>query len=71
MRWALDASASPLRSVPGTSPITALRLLGDRARVGALQGPDHAFTAADALALERASFRLQCLLYAYPVCFTL
>ena len=41
-----DASASPLRSVPGTSPITAFRLLGDRARVEAMQGPDHAFTAA-------------------------
>ncbi|MCC6552599.1 MAG: M28 family peptidase [Polyangiaceae bacterium] len=70
MRWAMDAAASPLRSVPGTGPITALRLLGDRSRVHAMAAPDHAFTAEDARSLERASFRLQCLLYSFPACFT-
>jgi hypothetical protein len=70
MRWAIDAAALPWKSVPGTGPVTAARLLGDRSALRAMSAPDHAFTPADRLALERASFRLQCLLYAYPVCFT-
>jgi hypothetical protein len=71
MRWALEEASSPWRSVPGTGPITAARLLGDLSRVRAMSEPGHALTGDDAIALERASFRLQCLLYAYPVCFTL
>jgi hypothetical protein len=71
LRWAFDAAAKPWSSVPGTSPMTAVRLLGDRSRLEAMAEPGHAWTAADPLALERASFRLQCLLYRYPICFTL
>jgi hypothetical protein len=70
MRWAIEEAALPWNSVPGTGPLTAARLLGDRAALRAMSAPDHAFTPADRLALERASFRLQCLLYAYPACFT-
>jgi hypothetical protein len=71
LRWALDAAAMPWRSVPGTGPISAARLLGDRARLRAMDAAGHALTRDDELTLERASFRLQCLLYSYPVCFTL
>ncbi|EYF03963.1 M28 family peptidase [Chondromyces apiculatus] len=70
MHWAMDAAATPWRSIPGTGPISAARLLGDRARVKALLEPGHTFTSEDELSLERASFRLQCLLYSFPVCFT-
>jgi hypothetical protein len=70
MRWALDAAAMPWRSIPGTGPITAIRLLADRARIRAMEPPGRALTREDELALERASFRLQCLLYSFPVCFT-
>jgi hypothetical protein len=70
MRWGIDAAALPWTSVPGTGPVTAARLLGDRAAIRSMSAPDHAFTPEDRLALERASFRLQCLLYGYPVCFT-
>ncbi|AKT38014.1 uncharacterized protein CMC5_021550 [Chondromyces crocatus] len=70
MRWAMTAAATPWRSIPGTGPLSAVRLLGDRARVEALSAPGHAYTPEDVLALERASFRLQCLLYSFPVCFT-
>lgn len=69
--WAFDAAARPWSSIPGTSPLTAFRLLGDRSRLLAMTDPGHAFTPADALSIERASFRMQCLLYRYPVCFTL
>lgn len=73
MRWALEHAASPLRSVPGTSPVTAFRLLGDLSRIRAMSEPGRVTNdeREDAVALERASFRLQCLLYAFPVCFTL
>jgi hypothetical protein len=71
LRWAIDAAARPWSSVPGTGPVTAARLLGDRARLEAMATPGHTFTRADAFSLERASFRLQCLLYRYPICFTL
>jgi hypothetical protein len=70
MRWAIDAAASPFRWIPGTSPITAIRLLADRRRLEAMAEPGHALDAADVGALERASFRMQCLLYSYPACFT-
>ena len=69
--WAFDGAAKPWRSIPGTSPITAFRLLGDASRLRSMNEPGHAFTAEDVLSLERASFRMQCLLYRYPVCFTL
>jgi hypothetical protein len=68
MRWAIEAAALPWRSVPGTGPVTAARLLGDRSALRSMSGDP--FTPEDRLALERASFRLQCLLYAFPVCFT-
>lgn len=68
MRWAIEAAALPWRSVPGTGPVTAARLLGDRSALRSMSGDP--FTPEDRLALERASFRLQCLLYAYPACFT-
>ncbi|UQA58047.1 M28 family metallopeptidase [Polyangium aurulentum] len=71
LRFTIDAAAKPWSSVPGTSPMTAIRLLGDRARLEAMAEPGHVWTAADALSLERAGFRLQCLLYRFPVCFTL
>ena len=61
--WFLDAAVVPWRTPPGTGPLTWARLVGDRSRV---RGGD-----ADAPSLERAGFRVQCLLYAYPVCFTL
>lgn len=71
LRYAFDAAAKPWSSVPGTSPLTAARILGDRARLEAMAEPGHVWTPEDARSLERASFRLQCLLYRYPVCFTL
>lgn len=70
MRWALDQAALPWSSVPGTGPITAVRLLGDRARIRAMTDAAQAPTPEDQLDLERASFRLQCLLYSFPACFT-
>lgn len=70
IRPVLDAAALPWRSIPGTGPLTALRLLGDRARVREIASAGHTFTPDDALALERAGFRLQCLLYNFPMCFT-
>lgn len=70
MLWALEEAAVPWRSVPGTGPVTAIRLRGDLSALRSMSAPSHVFTPADRLALERASFRLQCLLYAYPVCFT-
>jgi hypothetical protein len=66
LRWAIDAAASPRHWIPGTGPITAARLLGDRRRLAAMTAPG----AADVEELERTSFRLQCLLYSYPACFT-
>jgi len=71
LRWALQDAVKPWRSIAGTSPITAFRLLGDSSRLEAMTDPLHVWTSADALAIERASFRLQCLLYQYPICFTL
>lgn len=71
LRWALQDAVKPWRSVAGTSPMTAVRLLGDRSRLEAMNEPLHAWTPEDTLAIERASFRLQCLLYQYPICFTL
>ena len=71
LRFAIGEAVKPWRSIPGTSPITAMRLLGDLSRLDAMADPAHVFVPADALAIERASFRLQCLLYRYPVCFTL
>jgi len=68
--WFLDAAALPWRSVPGTGPITAVKLLGDRSRLRGMRGRRD-FTSDDVLALERASFRVQCLIYAFPACFTL
>jgi hypothetical protein len=70
LRWALDAAASPFHWIPGTGPLTALRLVGDRRRIEATSAPGHTFDPSDVEALERASFRLQCLLYSYPACFT-
>jgi len=69
--WAFEGAAKPWRSIPGTSPITAFRLLGDRSRLAAMNEAGHVFTPDDVLSIERASFRMQCLLYRYPVCFTL
>jgi Peptidase family M28 len=71
LRWAFDAAVKPWSSISGTSPMSAVQLLRDRSRLEALADPLHVWTAADALAIERASFRLQCLLYRYPICFTL
>jgi hypothetical protein len=71
LRWAFDAAVKPWSSISGTSPISGFRLLGDRSRLEAMADPLHVWTPADALAIERASFRLQCLLYRYPICFTL
>jgi hypothetical protein len=70
MRWAIDAAASPFHWIPGTGPITALRLLGDRQRLHALAEAGHEIDPEALGSLERASFRMQCLLYSYPVCFT-
>lgn len=70
MRWAIDAAASPFHWIPGTGPITALRLLGDRQRLHALTEAGHELDPEALGSLERASFRMQCLLYSYPVCFT-
>lgn len=71
LRWAFDAAVKPWTSISGTSPFSLFRLLGDRSRLESLADPLHVWTPADALAIERASFRLQCLLYRYPICFTL
>jgi len=71
LRFSFDAAVKPWSSVPGTGPVTLARLLGDRARLEAMTDPSHAWTADDARSIERASFRLQCLLYRYPICFTL
>ena len=71
LRYAFDAAAKPWSSVPGTGPITWARILGDRSRLEAMVEPGHVWTPEDARAIERASFRLQCLLYRFPVCFTL
>jgi hypothetical protein len=71
LRWALREAVKPWRSISGTSPITGARFLGDLSRLDAMADPAHVWTPADALAIERASFRLQCLFYRYPVCFTL
>ncbi len=71
LRWAFDAATKPWSTIPGTSPISYARLVGDRSRLQAMEDPGHVFTAADVLAIQRASFRMQCLLYRYPVCFTL
>jgi hypothetical protein len=70
-RWFLDAAARPWTAVPGTGPVTLARLVGDRSRLAGMTETGHVFTPDDVLALERASFRVQCLVYAYPVCFTL
>jgi hypothetical protein len=51
--------------------VSAIRLLGDRGRLRAMAAPGHTFDRADVEALEHASFRLQCLIYSYPACFTL
>jgi len=69
--WAIDTAAKPWSTVPGTGPLTLLRLIGDRSRLRDMSGPGYRFTAHDVESLERASFRLQCLLYSYPACFTL
>jgi hypothetical protein len=71
LRWAFDSAVKPWRSISGTSPMSAFRLLGDRSRLESMADPLHVWTPADRLAIERASFRLQCLLYRYPICFTL
>lgn len=71
LRYAFGAAAKPWTSIPGTSPITWARILGDRSRLEAMAEPGHTWTPEDARAIERASFRLQCLLYRFPVCFTL
>lgn len=71
LRWAFDSAVKPWSAVAGTSPITYFRLLGDRSRLEGMADPLHTWTPADALAIERASFRLQCLLYRYPICFTI
>lgn len=71
LRWAFDTAVKPWSSVAGTSPMTFFRLLGDRSRLEEMADPTHIWTPADALAIERASFRLQCLLYRYPICFTI
>jgi hypothetical protein len=68
MLSSISAAIRPWSTLPGTSPMSYVRLLQDRLRLGALTSPS---TAADKVSLERASFRLQCLLYSYPICFTL
>lgn len=70
LRWAIDAAASPFHWIPSTGPMTAVRLLADRRRLEAMAAPAHAWSNADVEALERVSFRVQCLLYSYPACFT-
>jgi hypothetical protein len=70
LEWALSAASVPWKSVPGTGPITAIRLLQDLRRLREMNEAGHRYDEQDKLALEHASFRLQCLLYAYPVCFT-
>lgn len=69
--WGLESAVKPWSSIAGTSPMTAVQLLADRSRLAALADPQHVWTPADALVIERASFRIQCLLYRYPICFTL
>jgi hypothetical protein len=71
LRPLIDAASRPWSWIPGTGPITAFRLVGDQARVRAIAEKRGAFAPEDALTLERASFRMQCLLYGFPVCFTL
>ncbi len=71
LAWALDVAVKPWTSIPGTSPMTAFQFFRDRLRLAALADPQHVWTPADALTIERASFRMQCLLYRYPICFTL
>lgn len=71
LRWAFSSAVKPWSAPAGTSPITYFRLLADRSRLEAMADPLHTWTPADALAIERASFRLQCLLYRYPICFTI
>jgi len=71
LRWAFDSAVKPWSAPAGMSPMTFFRLLGDRSRLESMADPLHTWTPADALAIERASFRLQCLLYRYPICFTI
>lgn len=71
LSWAIGKAARPWSAVPGTSPLTAARLLGDTRALGALAGKGNALTRAEVERMERSSFRLQCLLYSYPICFTL
>ena len=68
--WFLDGAISPSRSIPGTGPLTYLRLLLDAEQMSRLSREGHTFTRSDEAALERASFRLQCLLWSRPMCFT-
>ncbi|HMV46372.1 MAG TPA: M28 family peptidase, partial [Blastocatellia bacterium] len=49
LRWALQDAVKPWRSIAGTSPITAFRLLGDSSRLEAMTDPLHVWTSADAL----------------------
>ncbi|HTF87614.1 MAG TPA: hypothetical protein VK843_04335, partial [Planctomycetota bacterium] len=70
MAWFLERATSPSRSIPGTGPLTYLRLLLDAEQMSRLSREGHTFTHGDEAALERASFRLQCLLWSHPMCFT-
>lgn len=67
----LDRAVVPEISIPGTSPLSLAQLWGDRRRIQRMTAPDYAFTRADELALERAGFRMQCLLWSMPICFAL
>ena len=69
--WLTSTAVRPWSTVPGTGPLSWIQLWRDGARVDELAAPGAQFGPAQVLALERASFRIQCLVYAYPACFTL
>ncbi|MEJ7732327.1 MAG: M28 family peptidase [Polyangiaceae bacterium] len=67
----LDRAVTPEISIPGTSPMSLAQLYGDRRRIQRMTAEGYNFSRADEIALERAGFRLQCLLWSMPICFTL
>ena len=69
--WFLEPATKPAESIPGTSPASFLRLQADKERLQRMADPSHAFNKSDELMIERAGFRLQCLLWSQSVCFTL
>jgi hypothetical protein len=69
---AMLAPATTLeKTIPGTSPAAFLQLKADQSRLQRMADPAHGFNKSDELMIERAGFRLQCLLWSLPVCFTL